>query len=689
MIRWIQNVSKKWVFTTIAVIAIIAVVGGTLTNWGGPKQGQSAAPGGGQRGAARQFPVETQIVKKSDVGGGQVFTGSITPLYTTNVSSRISGRVTELMVKPGDRVKEGDPLAKIDTTQLEQQIAQSQSALAVSAAQLQRSTNDQANSAATAEKQLAVQKANLEKAIADQQNAVASAKQQVAISQANYNKALNDQQNSIATAKQQVAISQQNLNNAITTYNTNVANAQNTLNAQQDSLQTSQVNSSNSVESLQLKLQQAIINYQNVKESSANKQSDLDNALQKLQQAQLDLDQAQQTTPSALTNATASLLKAQGDLAAAENSQTVQVAQEQLNRDSISLANAQNTLAVILESNQQTLQKDQLALSNAETSQELSLNVSKAQVAQSEQALQTAQSTDAITVSSAQYSQAETNLRLLTEQLQDGVLLSPVDGVVTAINTPVGQNAGNNGNIVSIAATNPTQASVNVPESSIGKLKVGMEMKVNVPTLNKSFEGVISAIRPTLDSVTKAYGVDIQVNDPKGELLPGMFASSSMKSEGRQAIMVPADAVLSQPNGNAVFVVQDGKAKKVTVKIGTMTSAQFEVTSGLNEGDQIVVKGQELLSDKASVQVVQPGQEGQQGGQKQGQGQQQGGQKGQGQQEKTQGEKAQGEKPQSGGEQGEKAKAQGERAQGERPQGNRQPNSNSGSTGQAGAGGGQ
>ncbi|OXM86178.1 hypothetical protein CF651_13270 [Paenibacillus rigui] len=716
MIRWIQSVSKKWVVAAIAVVAIIAVVSATVWNGAGSKQGQGQGAqqtAGGQRGAARQFPVETQVVKMAEVTGGQVFSGSITPVYTTNVSSKVAGRVTELMVKAGDRVKVGDPLARMDTTALEQQIAQSQNAVAISSAQLQKTVNDQANSVSTAEKAVNLQRANLEKAIVDQQNAVAAAKQQVAISQANYNKALNDQQNAIAAAKQQVAISQQNLNNAQVTYNTNLTNAQNTLNAQQDSVQTSQANTDNSVEALQLALQQAIINYNNVKSSTENK-TNIDAALQKIQTAQLNLDQAQQTTPNALITANSALLKAQADLITAQNSQTVQIAQENLNKDSITLANAQNSLAVILDANEKSLQKDQLSYSNAQSTQELALNVSKAQLAQSEQTLQSAKSTDAVTVGSAQLQQAQTNLQLLNEQLQDGVLISPVDGVVTTINTPVGQNAGTNANIVSIAALNPTQATVNISEANIGKIKVGMEMKITVPTLNKTFDGTVYTIRPTMDSVTKAYGVDIKVNDPKGELLPGMFATSSLKSEGRKAIMVPADAVLSQPSGNSVFVVSEGKAKKVSVKVGTLTSSQFEIVSGLKEGDEIVVKGQELLSDKAAVQIVQPGQQqggGQQGGQQrqQGQGgaQQQGGQQGaqrqqqgggsqqgtqdgqkqgspspEGQAEKQKAEKAQGEKAQ-----GDKPK--GEKAQGEKPQGESAPKGEgSGTAGQTGRAGG-
>jgi RND family efflux transporter MFP subunit len=626
MIRRMKMIPKKWAYTAVAVVAVAAVAGAGYSGWLSPNSKQAGPQQQQQRGGARQFPVETQIVKMSEVAGGQVFTGSITPVYTTNISAKINGRVTEIMVKVGDRVKVGQPLAKLDTSALEQTLASAQADLAASQAQYQKSVNDQANSVAASEKSLAFQQANLEKAILDQQNAIAALKQQVAVSQANYNKALNDQQNAIATAKQNVAISQQALSSALATYNTNLTNALNALNAQQDSAQTSQVSSSNNLATLQLNVQQAIINYNNA--VNTGKQSDIDLALQKLQSAQLALDQAQQSTPSTVTSAISSLVSAQNALASAQNSQAVQAAQEQLNKDLIALANAQNSLSIILEQNRQSLQKDQLALANAQASLETNLNVNKAQVAQSEQALQNAKSLDSVNVSRAQLEQAEVKVKNIMEQLQDGTLLSPVDGVVTAINTPVGQNAGTSGSVLTVASLDPVQATVNISEANIGKIKVGMEMKVKVPTINKEFDGVVSAIRPTLDSVTKSYGVDIQVADPNHELLPGMFAMSSLKSEGRKAIMIPAEAVVSQPSGDAVFVVQNGQARKVTVKVGALTSSQFEIVSGLKEGDEIVVKGQELLSDRAPVQVVQPGQQAQPGQQGQGGGQQ--GQQGQG-----------------------------------------------------------
>ncbi|MCZ8511105.1 efflux RND transporter periplasmic adaptor subunit [Paenibacillus filicis] len=640
MIRWIQNVSKKWLVTTVAVIAVIAVVGVTIMygGWGKGTQSSSGAQpskGGQQRGGPRSFPVQTQIVTMQDVGGSQVFNGSINPQFTTNVSSRVSGRVTELMVKVGDRVKTGQPIAKIDTTQIQQQIEQSQSSLALSQANLQKAAHDQANGQLAAQRTNEVNKAGYDKTLQDAQNAVATVQQQVAVAQVNYNKAISDQQNAIAAAKQAVTVNQQALSNAVNSYNQALTTAQNNLNSTQDSLQNSQISSTNSLESLQLAAQQAAVNYQNTVNNGKSTSSDIAAALQKLQSAQLALQQAQESPASSVSTAQSALTKAQADLAAAQNSQTVVTAQEQLNSSLLALSTAQNNLSVITDTNQQSLQSAQLAAKNAQTTYENSVKNVQAQLSKDEQAYNVASSTDSVEVSQASYQQASTNLKVLQEQLQDGVLMSPVDGVVTALNTPVGQNAGNNGSIVSVAALDPVIATVNVSEANIGKIKVGMNMKVNVPTLNKSFDGVVSAVRPTLDPTTKSYGVDVKVTDPKNELLPGMFATSSLTSEGRKAIMIPANAVINQASGNAVYIVQDGKAKKVAVKIGTMTSSQFEITSGLKEGDELVVMGQELLSDKAAVQVVQPGQEGQaapngQQGGKGGQGgQQQGGQGGQ------------------------------------------------------------
>lgn len=615
----------KRVTAASLVVLLAASAAGCSTAATNPRQG---AQGG--RGAARQMAVETQKVKLSDVGGGQVFTGSITPVYTSNLSSRVTGRVASIDVNVGDRVTAGQALAHIDTTQLQQQLETTKSSAAVSQAQYTKAVSDYSNGLASAQNAL-------DKAVSDTQTQVAAAKQSVALAQSQLNNAITAQQNAVASARQGVANAQTSFNSTQASAATAITVAQNNLNAQLDALLTSQ---SNNLQTLELNVQQAAAAYS----AALQSRQGMDAALSKLQGAQLALQQAQQTqykdAQSAQAAAQSQLANLQNALLQAQSSQQVQVAQEALNAALVSLANAQATASAQIEVSQQQLSQQQIALTNAQASQQASTK-------QAQQTYKAAQSTDGLKVSEAQLQQAQTNVKTLEQQLEDGVLNSPVDGIVTAIGTPVGQNASGSAGVVTIAAVSPVLATVNVSEATIGKIKTDAPMSVTVPTLNKTYDGKVYAIHPTMDATSKSYLVDIQLNDPQHELLPGMFATSSLKSEGRQAIMVPADAVINQTSGNAVYIVKDGKAKKVLVKLGAITSTEFEVTSGLQVGDELVVKGQELLSDNVPVVVGQPGQG--QGGQGQGQRQNgqsnqggQGGQGGQGQRQNGQGGQGQG-----------------------------------------------
>ncbi|SEC78738.1 efflux RND transporter periplasmic adaptor subunit [Paenibacillus sp. GP183] len=636
-------------FSSLKSTTIIAVISAiTVVIAGCNPAASTAKPGASGRSGTRQMSVVTQPVKLSDIGGGQVFTGSITAAFTTNLSSKVSGRIVSMDVNLGDHVKVGQALAHIDTYALQQSVEQSKSDLATSQAQYSKTVNDQANSAAMAQKALAVQQAAYEKTISDQKNAVA-------LAQAQLNNAISAQQNSIESAKQGISSAQASFSKAQADAATAVTVAQTNLNSQLDSLLTTQ---NNNIDTYQLNVQQAVTAYNSAVRSGVG----VDAALAKLQSTQLQLQQSQQAQYKDTQSAQQSLTSLQNALLTAQSSQSVQVAQEALNSALLTLANTQSIAAAQID-----LGRTQLA--QAQSSQDIAKNSAQAALDQSKQSLQTSQSTDAVQVSAAQVQQAQTKLKVLSEQLQDGVLTSPVDGVVSSILTPVGQNTGQSA-ILAIAALDPVIATVNVSEASIGKIKVGTPMSVSVPTLNKSFDGTVYVVHPTMDATSKSYLVDIKLTDDKHELLPGMFAESSLKSEGKQSIVVPADAVLSQPSGNAVFIVKDGKASKVLVKIGVVTSSSFEITSGLKVGDVLVVKGQELLSDNVPVQEAQPGQDAGGNGATKGNGQ--GGQ-GQGGQGKTGGQGGQGRNGSQGGQ----------------SQGSPKPNGNGADTGAPKTGGGQ
>ena len=86
---------------------------------------------------------------------------------------------------------------------------------------------------------------------------------------------------------------------------------------------------------------------------------------------------------------------------------------------------------------------------------------------------------------------------------------------------------------------------------------------------------------------------------------PSAVVPSRMKTapSGNEAITVPAEAVVTTTNGAFVYVVEDGKAKRVMVKVGRPAGTRVKLDSGLVGGEQVVVEGQNRLQDGAKVEL--------------------------------------------------------------------------------------
>jgi membrane fusion protein (multidrug efflux system) len=102
---------------------------------------------------------------------------------------------------------------------------------------------------------------------------------------------------------------------------------------------------------------------------------------------------------------------------------------------------------------------------------------------------------------------------------------------------------------------------------------------------------------------SRSFGVKVRVPNPDGALRPGMFARGAIIVGVRpQVVQVPERAVVAATSGPLVFVVKDARAVRTSVVLGEHSGDGFvEITSGLAAGDQVVVEGQEGLSDNQPV----------------------------------------------------------------------------------------
>lgn len=206
----------------------------------------------------------------------------------------------------------------------------------------------------------------------------------------------------------------------------------------------------------------------------------------------------------------------------------------------------------------------------------------------------------------AQVAQAQAGVNSAQIQLNNASITSPITGVVSAKDVKVGQLAGGQSGSVTIIDSSSFIAEVNVPDKVIGKLQVGQSVQVTVSALdNKKVTGVIDKISPNSNSKDNSYTVKVKIDNSNGELKAGMFARVSLPSENKNNILtIPNEAIKMENNVNYLYVADNGKVKKVSVEVGICNDKVTEITGNIKEGIDVIIEGQNLLSNGDKVNVV-------------------------------------------------------------------------------------
>ncbi len=183
---------------------------------------------------------------------------------------------------------------------------------------------------------------------------------------------------------------------------------------------------------------------------------------------------------------------------------------------------------------------------------------------------------------------------------------APFPGIVATRHIKLGQELAIGAKIFRITDPTPLKASVFVPERELARLKPGQSATIAVDALaGRTFPAIVKLVSPTVDAATATFKVTLEVNDPKGDLKPGMFARVGIVFERRSdTLTIPRVALLDTDGSANVFVVNAGKAEHRAIKTGLSNAGKVEVTEGLTGGEQVVVVGQNGLKDGNPVRVV-------------------------------------------------------------------------------------
>ena len=209
----------------------------------------------------------------------------------------------------------------------------------------------------------------------------------------------------------------------------------------------------------------------------------------------------------------------------------------------------------------------------------------------------------------AAYETAEKTYQLLLTNTQ---FRAPFSGVVTAkrlndgevfLLAPGGAGAPT---IVSMMQINPLKLILNVSESNLKDVKLNQTVEIKSDIFpNEVYKGNISRINPAVNPASRTFEVEVRIPNPNEKLKPGMYVRARILIGKSEGIIVNRSSALKQLGSTAYygFIVKDNVAKRVELTLGKEFDSQVEITSGLNEGDYLVTRGQGLLKDGSKVEI--------------------------------------------------------------------------------------
>ncbi len=183
-------------------------------------------------------------------------------------------------------------------------------------------------------------------------------------------------------------------------------------------------------------------------------------------------------------------------------------------------------------------------------------------------------------------------------------IFAPIGGVASELSVREGMTVMTGAPMFKINGLSSIWVYADVPESLAAQVRPGNTVEARTPALQGTvFKGKVSAILPDVNPATRTLKARIELANPSGQLVPGMFATINFSPTARKdVLLVPTEAVIQTGTRSVVMVAEgNGKFLPVAVEIGSETNGQTEIRKGLDAGQQVVVSGQFLIDSEASL----------------------------------------------------------------------------------------
>ncbi|MBM4152098.1 MAG: efflux RND transporter periplasmic adaptor subunit [Kiritimatiellaceae bacterium] len=200
---------------------------------------------------------------------------------------------------------------------------------------------------------------------------------------------------------------------------------------------------------------------------------------------------------------------------------------------------------------------------------------------------------------------ADAQLREAEANLSYCKVKSPINGVVNERYVEEGEYVLPSVPVFDVLSVDPVRISVDIPERNSSSLNIGDTLDFEVISQpGQIFTGTVAYISAKANADNNAFRMELRMPNPNNLLRPGMIAAVQFRRSIRtNSITLPLEAIIPQKGDHVVYLVRNDHAVRKQVIIDAILKQEAIILTGVNPGDQVVTRGNRMLTDGARVKI--------------------------------------------------------------------------------------
>ncbi|MCD6402560.1 efflux RND transporter periplasmic adaptor subunit, partial [bacterium] len=487
-------------------------------------------------------------------------TGKVKKGEKIDLSFKMAGKIEKIWVKEGEKVKEGDILAKLDNKELKIQLKEAKASLELYQAKLDKLL------AGPTEEEIQLAQTKVENAKTSLESAKQSLEDVKSQAAESLSSAYEDALNVLDAALLKAVTSQNTVDEIEREYFTISDQESNKVKKQRNAIKNA-VSEANT--------------YLNIAKETSNYE-DIDAALLEMREALSSIYEALKIIRETCDSLSYKNLISSTDKTTLDNQKSY------INTALGNVINAQQ------------------AISQTKINNEANINTAEAEVSSAKGVLKIAEDELSLLISpprkedielyEAQVKQAQAKVSLLEKQIEDTILKSPVDGEIIKIHKKEGEQVLSmvKDTVISLLPDETYEVEVDIYEEDIVKVKISDPVKISLVAFpDKIFKGKVIEIDPAEKLIEGVvyYEVTIGFEETPENIKPGMTADIAIQTARKEnVLLIPKESLQEKDDKTIVQVFENGEIKEKEIETGLLGDEVVEIISGLNEGEKVIIK---------------------------------------------------------------------------------------------------